>query len=169
MAKENGFEWLSLDDGEDVVWSGQPRLKSIIPAVLFGIPLIPVGIGILIILGAYYSVKNTDFVVTNEGLYVKKGVLSRSVQKIGFDKVQNISFSQGIFGKRFGYGSIEISTAGGSGVEMRFRSVDSPREVQDRITSLVKETSEEQTTQGRTEKEVLEEILAELKEINGKL
>ena len=169
MAKENGFEWLSLDDGEDVVWSGQPRLKSIIPAVLFGIPLIPVGIGILIILGAYYSVKNTDFVVTKEGLYVKKGVLSRSVQKIGFDKVQNISFSQGIFGKRFGYGSIEISTAGGSGVEMRFRSVDSPREVQDRITSLVKETSEEQTTQGRTEKEVLEEILAELEEINGKL
>jgi uncharacterized membrane protein YdbT with pleckstrin-like domain len=169
MAKENGFEWLSLDDGEEVVWSGQPRLKSIIPAVLFGIPLIPVGIGILIILGAYYSVKNTDFVVTNEGLYVKKGVLSRSVQKIGFDKVQNISFSQGIFGKQFGYGSIEISTAGGSGVEMRFRSIDSPREVQDRITSLVKETSEEQTTQGRTEKEVLEEILAELKEINGKL
>ena len=72
-------------------------------------------------------------------------------------------------GKRFGYGSIEISTAGGSGVEMRFRSIDSPRQVQDRITSLVKEATEEQATQGKTEKELLEEILSELRELNEKV
>ncbi|MFP4175253.1 MAG: PH domain-containing protein [Halobacteriales archaeon] len=169
MGGENVFDWLSLDD-EELVWSGEPRLKSIIPAVIFGIPLIAAaGLGIVIILGAYYSVKNTDYVVSNQGLYVKKGVLSRSVQKIEFDKVQNISFSQGIFGKRFGYGSIEISTAGGSGVEMRFRSIDNPREVQDRITSLVKETSEDGKTQGKTEKELLEEILSELRDLNEKV
>ena len=170
MADENGFDWLSLDDDEDLVWSGQPRLKSILPVVIFGIPFIAAaGLGIVIILGAYYSVKNTDYVVSDEGLYVKKGVLSRSVQKIKFDKVQNISFSQGILGKRFGYGSIEISTAGGSGVEMRFRSIDNPREVQDRITSLVKETSEDGAAQGKTEKEILEEILSELRELNEKV
>ncbi|MFP4188723.1 MAG: PH domain-containing protein [Halobacteriales archaeon] len=170
MGGENVFDWLSLDYDEELVWSGEPRLKSIIPAVIFGIPLIAAaGLGIVIILGAYYSVKNTDYVVSNQGLYVKKGVLSRSVQKIEFDKVQNISFSQGIFGKRFGYGSIEISTAGGSGVEMRFRSIDNPREVQDRITSLVKETSEDGKTQGKTEKELLEEILSELRDLNEKV
>jgi uncharacterized membrane protein YdbT with pleckstrin-like domain len=170
MADQKEFEWLTLDEGEGIVWSGEPRLKSIIPAVIFGIPMIAAaGIGILIILGAYYSVKNTDYVVTDEGLYVKKGILSRSVQKIGFDKVQNISFSQGVFGKQFGYGSIEISTAGGSGVEMRFKSIDSPRQVQDRITSLVKESTEEKTTEGRTEKELLKEILHELKELNEKV
>jgi uncharacterized membrane protein YdbT with pleckstrin-like domain len=170
MAEQNEFEWLTLDEGEEILWSGEPRLKSIIPAVIFGIPFIAAaGIGVLIILGAYYNVKNTDYVVTDEGLYVKKGILSRSVQKIGFDKVQNISFSQGIFGKQFGYGSIEISTAGGSGVEMRFKSIDSPREVQDRITSLVKESTEEKTTEGRTEKELLEGILHELEELNEKV
>jgi uncharacterized membrane protein YdbT with pleckstrin-like domain len=170
MAEQKEFEWLTLDEGEEILWSGEPRLKSIIPAVIFGIPFIAAaGIGVLIILGAYYNVKNTDYVVTDEGLYVKKGILSRSVQKIGFDKVQNISFSQGIFGKQFGYGSIEISTAGGSGVEMRFKSIDSPREVQDRITSLVKESTEEKTTEGRTEKELLEGILHELEELNEKV
>jgi uncharacterized membrane protein YdbT with pleckstrin-like domain len=163
------FDWLSLDQDEEVVWSGQPRMKSIIPALIVGIPMSIVGIGIVIIVAAYLNVKNTDYVVTNEGLYVKKGILSRSVQKIGFDKVQNISFSQGILGTQFGYGNIEISTAGGSGVEMRFRSIQEPKKVQETINSLTKEGKGQDSSQGVTEKEILKEILSELQELNRKL
>jgi uncharacterized membrane protein YdbT with pleckstrin-like domain len=163
------FDWLSLDQDEEVVWSGQPRMKSIIPALIVGIPMSIVGIGIVIIVAAYLNVKNTDYVVTNEGLYVKKGILSRSVQKIGFDKVQNISFSQGILGTQFGYGNIEISTAGGSGVEMRFRSIQDPKKVQETINSLTKEGKGQDSSQGVTEKEILKEILSELQELNRKL
>lgn len=166
----DGFDWLSLDSGEELVWQGQPRIKSIIPAVVIGIPTAIIGVGILVIVGAYLSVKNTEYVVTSDGLYVKKGVLSRSVQKIGFDKVQNISFSQGILGNHFGYGNIEISTAGGSGVEMRFRSIENPREVQEKINGLMKDSQEtSDATEGRSEKEVLKEILSEVQEINEKL
>ncbi|NMJ77152.1 PH domain-containing protein [Nanohaloarchaea archaeon] len=170
MAREQ-MEWLSLDSGEQLVWQGQPRIKSILPAVLIGIPTAILGIGILIIAGAYLSVKNTKYVVSSEGLYVKKGVLSRSVQKIGFDKVQNISFSQGILGNYFGYGNVEISTAGGSGVEMRFRSIRNPKEIQQKINNRIKSTGtkEEGASSGRGQEELLEEILSELKEINNKI
>ena len=126
---DQGFDWLSLSFSENIVWQGQPRVKSIIPAVIIGIPTTILGIGLLIIIGAYLSVKNTEYVVTDKILYVKKGILSRSVQKIGFDKVQNISFSQGILGNHFNYGNVEVSTAGGSGVEMRFRSIREPKKV----------------------------------------
>ena len=168
---EDQMEWLSLDSGEQLVWQGQPRIKSILPAVLIGIPTAILGIGILIIAGAYLSVKNTKYVVSSEGLYVKKGVLSRSVQKIGFDKVQNISFSQGILGNYFGYGNIEISTAGGSGVEMRFRSIRNPKEIQQKINNRIKSTGTEEqgASSGRDQEELLEEILSELKEINNKI
>ena len=163
------FDWLSLDSGEEVVWSGQPRIKSIIPAVIVGLPLTIIGVGFFIIIASYLNVKNTDYVVTDEGLYVKKGILSRSVQKIGFDKVQNISFSQGILGTQFGYGNIEVSTAGGSGVEMRFRSIKEPKKVQETINSLTKGKSQSRSSEGVTEKELLKEILSELQELNGKL
>lgn len=114
-------------------------MKSIIPALVIGVPAIAAaGLGLLIIGGAYLNIKNTSFVVTSRGLYRKQGVLSRSVQKIGFDKVQNISFSQGVLGNHFGYGNIEISTAGGSGVEMRFNSIDNPREVEQVINRKLK-------------------------------
>jgi uncharacterized membrane protein YdbT with pleckstrin-like domain len=167
---EREFDWLNLSSGEEVVWHGNPRMKSIIPAFIIGIPMIlAFGLGLVIIAGAYLSVKNTDFVVTSNNLYVKKGVLSRSVQKIGFDKVQNISFSQGVLGNQFDYGNIEISTAGGQGVEMRFRSIQNPKQVQEQINDLMKKEQSDTVEGEKSKKELLNQILSELQEINEKL
>jgi uncharacterized membrane protein YdbT with pleckstrin-like domain len=160
------YDWLSLDSEEEIQWKGQPRVKSVIPAVIVGLPLSIFGVGLLIIIGAYLSVKNTYYVVSSNGVYRKKGVLSRDVQKIGFDKIQNISFSQGLFGNYFGYGNVEISTAGGQGVEMRFRSIREPKKVQDLINKRIKTGGSENEA---SEDEVLQEILEELKDINSKL
>lgn len=165
MTEENGqnFDWVSLDENEKIIWSGEPRMHSIIPAIAAGIPMIPLlGMGLLVIIGAYLNIKNTDFVVTNEGLYKKTGVMSRSVQKIGFDKVQNISFSQGVFGNYFGYGNVEVSTAGGSGVEMRFNAINDPKETQELINRQIKQDED----RGRVEKakdQVMEQVLEEMK------
>lgn len=167
------IDWVNLDDDEEVLWQGQPRIKSILPAVIFGVPLIAVfGLGLLIIAGAYFSVKNTYFVVTNQGLYRKSGVLSRNVQKIGFDKVQNISFSQGVFGSYFDYGNIEISTAGGQGVEMRFNSINQPREVEEIVNSRLKQekSSDSGSSEGGDlQLEELKEIRSLLESIDSKL
>ena len=140
------FDWLSLDDNEEVLWSGTPKIQKIL------------------------GLKITDYVVTSEGLYRKNGIFSRSVQKIGFEKVQNISFSQGILGTQFGYGNIEISTAGGSGIEMRFVSIEKPREVQELINKRIKEEKGEKSSEsGKSQTEILKNILDEVKEINSKL
>jgi uncharacterized membrane protein YdbT with pleckstrin-like domain len=138
------FDWLSLDEGEEVLWSGNPKIQKII------------------------GLKITDYVVTNQGIYRKSGLFSRSVKKIGFEKIQNISFSQGILGKSFGYGNIEISTAGSSGTEMRFISVSDPKEVQEMINKRIKEDKKD-GEEGKTQKELLENILSEVREINEKL
>jgi len=139
------FDWLSLDDGEEVLWSGNPRIQK------------------------FLGLKITDYVVTSQGLYRKTGIFSRSVQKIGFEKVQNISFSQGILGTQLGYGSIGISTAGGSGVEMRFAAIDDPKTVQELINKRIKSEKGSKTVQEGGNEQVLQEILEEVKEINKKL
>ena len=137
MADQKEFEWLTLDEGEGIVWSGEPRLKSIIPAVIFGIPMIAAaGIGILIILGAYYSVKNTDYVVTNQSLYAKSGVLSTNIETVDIDKIQNTEYNQSFWGKQFDYANIDISTAGSSGAEITFQSIRNARAVRERISEL---------------------------------
>jgi uncharacterized membrane protein YdbT with pleckstrin-like domain len=108
--------------------------------------------------------------VTTDGLYKKTGTLSRDVQRIDFDKVQNTSYSQGFFGSQFGYGNVDVSTAGGSGIEMQFRSAPDPREVQELINKRVKRSRGEPTTEsGETKRDVLDEILGELKAIRSTL
>jgi len=164
-------DWLTLDEDEEIVWSGKPHESSLIPALVVGLPLALILIGLLIIAGSYLQRENTQYVVTTDGLYKKTGVLSRDVQRIDFGKVQNTSYSQGFFGSRFGYGNVDISTtAGGSGIEMQFRSVPEPREIQGFINKRVKGSRGEPTTEsGETKRDVLDEILGELRAIRSTL
>jgi len=163
-------DWLTLDEDEEIVWSGKPHESSLIPALVVGVPLAIVLVGIFIIAGSYLQRENTQYVVTTDGLYKKTGVLSRDVQRIDFGKVQNTSYSQGFFGSRFGYGNVDISTAGGSGIEMQFRAVPEPREVQERINKRVKGRRGESTSRsGETKRDVLDDILVELREIRSTL
>ena len=163
------FEWLSLDEGEEIVWSGGPDKRTLVPTFLVGIPLSIVLVGVFIIVGAYLRVTNTDYVVTNRGLYRKTGVLSRNVQRIDFEKVQNISYNQTALGNYFGYGNVDVSTAGGAGVEMRFQAVPNPREVQGLISEHLERGPGADRTggegSGRTKEDVLAEILEELRAI----
>lgn len=164
------LEWLNLDGKEEVEWSGSPRIQSIIPAVVVGLPFTVVGIGLLIIAGAYLNVKNTEFVVTNHAVYRKSGIISRSVKKIDLEKIQNISYSQDALGNYFGYGNVEISTAGGSGIEMAFRSIDEPQKVQELIGQLSKDPSDRREEhEGPSERQILMKILEELQAIRKDL
>lgn len=131
------FDWLTLEDDEELLWSSRPHRSSLVPASVVGIPLSLLLVGIPIVVGAYLTHRNTHYVVTDQGLYRKTGVLSRDVQKIGFEKVQNTSYSQSAVGSYFGYGNVDVSTAGSSGVEMRFQSVPDPDAVQRLINQRV--------------------------------
>ncbi|MGQ3412156.1 PH domain-containing protein [Natrinema sp. LN54] len=158
------LEWLSLDGDEEIIWAGGPDRRTLIPAFAIGIPLAIVLIGVVIIVSEYLRVTNTHYVVTNRALYKKTGVLSRDVKRIEHEKVQDISYSQSALGTHFGYGTVEVSTAGGSGVEMAFNSVPDPKAVQQRISERIKRERGE-SADDRTKDDVLEEILTELRAI----
>lgn len=160
-----GFEWLTLDEDEELLWSSRPHKSSLVPALVIGIPLSFVLIGIPILVGSYLTYKNTNYAITTGGLYKKTGVLSRDVKKVGFEKVQNTSYSQTALGTHFGYGNVEISTAGSSGVEMRFRSIPSPADVQQLINQRIKTREPERDGAD----DVLAEVLIELRAIRETL
>lgn len=162
------LDWLSLDDDEEVVWAGGPDRRTLVPTFAIGIPLSIVLIGLVVIASEYLRVTNTHYVVTTRALYRKTGVLSRDVKRIEHEKVQDISYGQSALGTRFGYGTVEISTAGGAGVEMAFKSVPDPKGVQQRISEQVdrnRNPDRGERAAGRPSEDVLDEILAELRAI----
>jgi uncharacterized membrane protein YdbT with pleckstrin-like domain len=156
------FDWLTLDD-EEILWADTPHKYSLVPALVVGVPLSLVLVGIPILVSAYLTYQNTNYVVTSAALYKKTGVLSRSVQRIEFDKVQDTSYRQSFFGAQFGYGTVDISTAGGAGVELSFQNVADPQQLQTLINERIRRR------EGRTGDEdkatVLDDILTELRAI----
>ncbi|SDJ86279.1 PH domain-containing protein [Natronorubrum texcoconense] len=191
---DHGLEWLSLDDDESVLWSGGPDRRTIAPtAALLALPVLSLlvvpfnaaaGLALTAVLALVVGplvawsvlwIRRTDYVVTTSALYAKRGILSRDVKRIDFEKVQNTSYSQSAIGTRVGYGTVEVSSAGGSGVEMSFRSIPEPREIQQLISSRVspgRSSSSRTNTDSDADVEsddVLEEILAELRAIRAAL
>jgi len=161
------YDWLTLDGGEEILWAGQPAPEVMYGAYLVGVPMILFfGLGLLIIASAYLTRQNTNYVITDKSVYKKTGIFSRSVSEVEYEKVQNTSFSVGVVGRYFGYGDVDISTAGGSGVEMSLDGVSDPQDVQKRLSRRVKEV---QGGRGRDDEEtkpdVLGEILTELRAI----
>ena len=86
-------DWLTLDEGELVTWDGQPKLTTALPGVGVGIALLvgavwlfgaqnEIGIslalavvGVSLGLWAYLSVVNTEYVLSNQAVYAKRGVI----------------------------------------------------------------------------------------------
>ena len=164
----DGFDWLSLDPEEEVVWTGNPHSSSLVPALVIGVPLSLVLVGIPIVVSAYLARENTEYVITTEALYKKRGVLSRDVKRVGFEKVQDTSYTQGFFGTQFGYGDVDISTAGGSGVELTFDSVGDPKRIQELVNERIRAREGRRgADDGETKGDVLDDVLAELRAIRA--
>ncbi|WP_411963182.1 PH domain-containing protein [Haloferax sp. YSMS24] len=160
------FDWLTLDADEEVMWADTPHPYSLVPVLVVGIPLSLFLVGIPILVAGYLSFKNTNYVVTSDALYKKTGVLSRNVQRIEFDKVQDTSYSQSFLGAQFGYGAVNISTAGGSGIEMSFDSVADPQTLQTLVNERIKRRGE-RTADASGKAAILDDILTELRAIRA--
>ena len=82
---------------------------------------------------AFLRFRNTEFVVTTKRVIVKRGVLSTTSDETSLDRVQNISFRQGILGKIFDYGTVTTQTGATFGAD-RIRFVKSPPILRDTIS-----------------------------------
>ena len=167
------FDWLELDDDEEVVWSSHPELLGYAGAFVFGVALIPVfGLGLLILAWAYLDRKNTNYVITTNSVFEKKGVFSRTVTDIGHNNIQDTGYRQSPVGRYFGFGTVEISTAGGSGVEMALAYVSDPLSVQSTLDRMVGTGASKRDGRGREsessrsvriDEDDLNELLGELR------
>lgn len=152
--------------------AGVPDVTAMVP------PIVPLGIiGLAVVWGigqvtwAVLVVTNVDYVLTDRNVYRKTGVGSEHVKRVGLDRIQSTSLSKDLFGNLFDYGSVAISTAGGSGVEMVLADLDEPDELRTELRRLVNRTSGGGATGGggapvaSGNEELLREILHEATEL----
>lgn len=142
--------WLHLRDGEQVAWASRPHPIALGTWFVVGLAISLVGllaaawawnagyhlvgwlavvttlVGLATAALSYASWTNTRYVITNEQVYAKRGVLSRDVTQLSLERVQNTTLHQSVAGRVLGYGDIAVYTAGSGEPEVTFGRAPSP-------------------------------------------
>ena len=147
---------MELVEGETILWQGRPSWRAQVSYFIVWIPLalVPVIIaGILtandqdtglpywmwllislllvVVVVAYDVIRRyaTLYVVTDQRLRVRRGILSRTEQTARFERVQNVNVSQSLMDRLLRVGEVEFDTAGTdqSDANFRFTGISDPQ------------------------------------------
>ncbi len=99
--------------------------------VTFGL-LAVLAAAVVFLLARYVRWTTTNFVVTNERLIHREGVIAKNGIEIPLDRVQTIRFNQSIFERMIGAGDLLIESAGETG-QNTFGDIRKPSVVQNVI------------------------------------
>ena len=83
-----------------------------------------------IIIYIILSVFTTRYVITNQGILIRKGPFSRKFREMSYCDVNNITIKQGSMQKRFKIGNLTINTGSVSRV---FKGIRNPHQIKELI------------------------------------
>ena len=128
---------ISMIDGEEVIRSSQIHVGCLyLPLIIMGIGLM---IGVMTIIASisygafgpivifsflniftivgliwfiirFYGYKTNDLILTNKRVFGKCGLISTTQVQSSLNKIDSVSFSNGLIGKIIGYGTVQITT-----------------------------------------------------------
>ena len=139
---------MDLHPGEEVVFEGHPSWRgllsfyigSVIVAIVVGVivALIASTLAGILVGAALFAVEllvgfvkrmATTFLVTNQRLYIRRGILSKREQQTRIDRVQNVNTAQRLRDRILRVGTVDFDTAGTDDSEFRFVGIANPSEV----------------------------------------
>ncbi len=125
----------SLSDGERVEALFQLHWFARVPMIIWIILAIPtLGITLLLALYEYLKLRSIEQGVTNKRVILKTGFISRHTEEMKLNSIETVEIRQGVMGRMFGFGTIEVTGRGLS--DVIFKGVDDPMSVKRRIESV---------------------------------
>lgn len=158
---ENHFTQNDIDESESIIWTDKPHYASQLASIIQGLILTPFGIGIIVLLSVYIKINHTTYALTDKALYQKKGLFSDEIKRVPLERIQNTEYSRSWAEKQFGFGTVQISTAGSGGTELSFNAVPKPDDIQNKINTYVekyKNTKNNKSTDKVNNSNVAEEL-----------
>lgn len=125
---------LSKPANEVVLYEENPSMFRNQPvAFVINCLLCLIGVGLIIFLIWWLKCKGTTLTVTNERTRLRKGILSKSVTEVWHEDIRNVQLNQTFFQRIFDVGSIGISSAGQSGLEISVSGMPNPEHIKELI------------------------------------
>jgi uncharacterized membrane protein YdbT with pleckstrin-like domain len=94
------------------------------------LPFEGVGLATAIVVGVlafqWLRLENTALVLTDERVYLKRGIVATNVNQITYDKVTDIAYDEGIVGRVLGFATLEVNTSGSTSTPISVNGITEP-------------------------------------------
>jgi uncharacterized membrane protein YdbT with pleckstrin-like domain len=139
---------VELHPGEQVVFEGHPSWRALLSFYIGGVAaalavaaliwliadvwlgLLAAAVFVAAVLGfGLFKRQSTTYLVTNQRLYIRRGLLAKRVQQTRIDRVQNVNTSQSFRDRLLRVGTVDFDTAGTDDSEFRFVGIAHPATV----------------------------------------
>jgi len=118
----------TLFEGNPVMFGNNPILFIICLALI-----IAYGAGLVILFIWYLKTKATKLTITDQRVILRRGLLSKKTSEVSINDIRKIGTEQRFLQRIFGVGTMTISTAGTSGVEISVSGFKKPDELKNLI------------------------------------
>ena len=92
--------------------------------------------GILAINLYYWGWRAHEYVLTDQRVILNEGILSKFSRSIAIDRIQDLTTFQGLWGRAWGFGDIELESAGRDGGEV-LSMVPRPQQLRNAIFAQI--------------------------------
>lgn len=151
---------MDLHPGEQILFDGHPSWRGILRFYVYGLLLVAVAglVGYLVadtsgaVIGALVAIAvvvalgiakraSTHYVVTNQRLRIRRGLLSRDVQQTRVERIQNVTTRQSIGERLLRVGTVEFDTASDEDGDFVFGGISNPNGVVAAVDKAQRESS----------------------------
>ncbi|WP_273837069.1 PH domain-containing protein [Halococcus sp. PRR34] len=161
-------EWMHLSDNEELLWSGHQSMWTYIPTYLTGailiaaaaalpiigvslpasIPVTILGVSVVLVIAGigvlavtYLQYRTHLYAITTEQVFHRSGILSRNIDQVRMEQIQNTSCNQSVVERLLSFGTVQLDTAGTANVELNLWGIHGPRKVNRIVTNRLNEMS----------------------------
>jgi uncharacterized membrane protein YdbT with pleckstrin-like domain len=153
---------MQLLDGEEIVWSGRPSWRSMLAfyfkwmlaALVIGVAaqlvdsltsvnahvwwfwLATVVLALITLVVGWLKRIDTHYVVTNQRINIRHGILSRADHATSYERLQNVKTYQSMIERVLKVGLVDFDTAAGDDFDFKFVGINDPAGLARQIAEL---------------------------------
>jgi uncharacterized membrane protein YdbT with pleckstrin-like domain len=149
---------VELHPGEVVVFEGHPSWRAVLSFYIGGFVgalvigaivwfaasntlgvAVAVGLMVVVIVAGLIKRWATDYMVSNQRLYIRRGILSKHVQQTRVDRIQNVNTDQRIRDRILRVGTVDFDTAGTDDADFKFVGISNPVRVAQEVDRALRD------------------------------
>jgi len=158
---------MELHEGETVLFEGRPSWRAILGFYIVGVlvsaaiaavtalidktstgVIVFVVLVALVVLVGYLRRLGTSYAISDERLWIRRGLLARHTQETRLVRVQNVNTDQSLLQRMLRVGTVDFDTAGSDTPEadFAFRGVSDPAGVARTVDAAIRQSQQAQTS-----------------------